>query len=104
MTWGRDDKIGALHSMGRLEGGGAEMVLVNFLNNLSDRFTPLVCCLMRRGPLAEKITNPRAELIELGKGMEGNDYKVPFRLARLLKEKKVDVVQSHDWGTLLETA
>ena len=99
----RGQEIRILHVIETLEVGGAETVVANLVNNASPGFRPGVCCLMRTGPVAARI-RPGVEIIELGKTGEGNDYRIPFRLAQILQSRRIDIVQSHDWGTLLETA
>ena len=40
-------------------------------------------------------------MIEIGK-KRGNDFMAVRRLAQSLREQRIDIVQSHNWGTLLE--
>lgn len=102
MAVSREREIRVLHVIETLDVGGAETVVANIANNMSPPFRADICCLMRSGPIAARI-RPSVEILELGKAMTGNDYRISFRLARLLRSRKVDIVQSHDWGTLLET-
>lgn len=96
-------EIRILHVIETLDVGGAEIVVANIVNNMLPPFYPAICCLIRKGPVAARIRSG-IEIIELGKAMEGNDYCIPFRLAEILRSLKIDIVHSHDWGTLLETA
>jgi glycosyltransferase involved in cell wall biosynthesis len=91
-----------LHVIETLDMGGAETVVANIVNNMSPGFRTDICCLMHSGPVAERI-RPEVDIIELGKSVHGNDYLIPHKLARILKAKQIDIVQSHDWGTLLES-
>lgn len=93
-----------MHVIETLETGGAENVVANMVNRVSDRFQAVICCLIKSGPVAQKIHADWAVVLELGKKSAGNDFKVPFRLAAALKERRIDVVQSHNWGALCETA
>lgn len=102
MTASREREIRILHVIETLDVGGAETVVANIVNKASPPFRANICCLMRTGPIAARI-RPDVEIMELGKTMEGNDYRIPFRLAKILRSRKIDIVQSHDWGTLLET-
>jgi len=82
--------------------GGLEKVVVDLINNLDkSQFKPTVCCLTTTGPSEQKITYP-VKIFEMHK-KKGNDFKLPFRLARLFIDEKIDVVQSANWGTYLET-
>jgi sugar transferase (PEP-CTERM/EpsH1 system associated) len=102
MATSRGQEIRILHVIETLEMGGAETVVANLVNNMSPGFHPGVCCLVSTGSIAKRI-RPDVEIIELGKTGEGNDYRIPFRLAKILESRRIDIVQSHDWGTLLET-
>lgn len=102
MTASREREIRILHIIETLDVGGAETVVANIVNNTSPPFRADICCLVRSGPVAARI-RPDVEIVELGKAVEGNDYRIPFRLARILRSRKIDIAQSHDWGTLLET-
>lgn len=101
MTASREREIRILHVIETLDVGGAETVVANIANNTSPPFRADICCLMRTGPIAARI-RPTVEIMALGK-VEGNDYRIPFRLANILRSRKIDIVQSHDWGALLET-
>ena len=103
MTVIRPQDIRVLHVVETLDVGGAETVVANIVNNASPGFRAGVCCLMRSGPVAARIRRG-VEIIEMGKVEKGNDYRIPFRLAKILQRRRIDIVQSHDWGALLETA
>jgi len=90
-----------LHTFGM---GGAERIAA-LLANHADRegFRPMIVCLGEnradgRWELAGDVT-----VVELRKS-SGNDPRVVFRLARVLREHQVDVMHSNNWGTLLETS
>jgi len=90
-----------LHTFGM---GGAERIAA-LLANYADResFRPIIVCLGEnraegRWELADDVA-----VVELRKS-SGNDARVVFRLARVLREHEVDVVHSNNWGTLLETS
>ncbi len=69
----------------------------------SSRFQPLVVCLNRSGPAAKWLETDDVPIFELHKGPR-NDLGVIFRLKSLLREQRVDIVHSHNWGTLVETS
>jgi len=96
------DGIKVMHVIETLDVGGAETVVANIVNNMSSGFRPSICCLIKSGPIAERI-QPGIDILELGKAAEGNDYLIPVRLSNILRKKDINIVQSHDWGTLLET-
>ena len=83
--------------------GGLERCVAHFANHLDRaQFRPIVICLSRSGTAAQWIVDDDVQIIEMRK-RPGNDVGVVRRLARTLRERHVDVVHSHNWGTLLET-
>ncbi|MFH1920138.1 MAG: glycosyltransferase [Planctomycetota bacterium] len=84
--------------------GGLERCVAHLANRLDrSRFGAMVICLSRSGSAAEWIERDDVQIIALRK-RPGNDLGVIRRLARTLREHRVDVVHSHNWGTLMETA
>jgi len=67
-----------------------------------ERFQPLVISLTESGPAAEWIRRDDVPIVELHKPPR-NDLGVVLRLARTLRHHRVDIVHSHNWGTLVET-
>jgi len=76
--------------------------MIDLANELASRHELTICCVKRLGALAESV-DPRIDIHCLGKG-EGNDLQLPFRLARLLREKRIDILHTHNWGVFLEGA
>lgn len=97
------EKVNILHVVETLDIGGAESVVVDFVNHMPDRFHSTICCLKHSGPSASKITRGSVDIVELHKG-EGNDYKIPGKIARLIKDRNIDILQSHNWATFCESA
>jgi glycosyltransferase involved in cell wall biosynthesis len=84
--------------------GGLERCVARLVNRLDrSRFQATIVCLHRNGRAAEWIDRDDVPLIEIHK-RNGNDPLAVGRLARVLKELRADVVHSHNWGTLVETA
>jgi sugar transferase (PEP-CTERM/EpsH1 system associated) len=83
--------------------GGVERCIARIVNGLdSTRTEPLIVCLNRNGDAAQWIARPHVPILEIGK-RSGNDLKAVRRLARVLREQRVDIVHSHNWPTLVET-
>lgn len=93
--------IRVMHVIETLEIGGAENVLADLVNFCSPRFVPYVCCLKTAGPVAAKLREGTPVFVM--NMSHGNDYSLPFRLARLFRHNRIDVVVSHGWGTYLES-
>jgi sugar transferase (PEP-CTERM/EpsH1 system associated) len=84
--------------------GGLEHCVARLADKLDrERFQPLVICLDRNGDAENWIERDDVPIIALNK-KEGNDIRVVQRLCRVLRQHRVDVVHSHNWGTLVETA
>ncbi len=85
--------------------GGLERVMLDIVANLDrSRFTPSFCTLL--APDAEmfrKLERLDIPCTVLDKG-EGVSWSLVFRLARLLRRKRIDLVNSHDIGATLYAA
>lgn len=85
------------------ETGGLERCVARLLNHLDrHRFEPCLICLNRNGSAANWVEMDDVPVFELNK-RSGNQPLVVQRLARVLREQQVDLVHSHNWGTLVET-
>lgn len=75
--------------------GGMEKVLVDgLLNTDSERVDSMVCCVMERGELADRLEQGGIPVRVLSKRSRW-DISYPLRLARLLKDQQVDVVHTY---------
>jgi sugar transferase (PEP-CTERM/EpsH1 system associated) len=89
------------HLVSHLRGGGLEQCVVNLANHLADDgWRPYIFCLQRSGDLERKLRDG-VTVRSLDK-KPGNDFRLPWRLAALLKRDGIDVVHCHNWSTLLE--
>ena len=91
-----------MHLIESLEFGGAEKVVIDLANAMAQRHTVVVCCVKKLGDLRSSV-HADIPVLCLGKG-EGNDWRVPFRLRDLMREHRIDVLHSHNWGVFLEGA
>ena len=83
--------------------GGLERCIARLVNNLDpSQFIPTVICLNRNGDAAGWIERADVPVVALHK-RPGNDPLVIWRLSKTLREHNIDIVHSHNWGTLLET-
>lgn len=89
-----------LHVIESLDFGGAEKVVVSLANGLADSHDVSICCIKRIGELRDEL-DCRIKVFCMDKA-EGNDYLLPFRLARFLRRQRYDLVQTHNWAVFLE--
>lgn len=89
-------KINIMLISDKLFFGGAEMVVYNLATNLNKaRFQVHICCLESLGEIGERIKAQGIEVFNL-KSKKGMDFSLPFKLARLLKTKKIDIIHAHN--------
>lgn len=86
----------------RFDKGGLERCVAHLCNHLDrSRFQPLVVCLTESGGAQAWLKQPDVEVLEVRK-RPGNDPLAVLRLRSLIRSRQIDVVHSHNWGTLLE--
>jgi sugar transferase (PEP-CTERM/EpsH1 system associated) len=86
----------------RLRLGGLETVAVELANGLApDRFETSVISFATPDPRQNNLQTSRVRLVAFHKS-DGNDPTVIYRLYRVLRELRPHIVQTHNWGTLLE--
>jgi sugar transferase (PEP-CTERM/EpsH1 system associated) len=82
-------------------GGGMENGIINVANGLcAGRFRVSICALDSQETFSGQIRRPDSAYYLLPK-REGIDWLLIWRLARLFRHTRVDVVHSHNWGTFL---
>ena len=90
-------KLKILHVIDSLEIGGMERVVIDVANGLAAaQFDQIVCCLSRRGELASELRHD-VRCIDLGKGDKADRW-MPWKLARLIRHERPDIVHSQSWS------
>lgn len=90
--------INVLHLCESSDTGGAESVLVNIAENLDkDRFTSIVC-LLSDGWLKSQLDVRHIETVVIPQP-HSLDLLWLFRFYRLLKEREINVIHSHEFAT-----
>jgi glycosyltransferase involved in cell wall biosynthesis len=94
-----------LHIIYSLYRGGAERVIEAHLRASPDsQYSFVICALTGGGDLVERLADAGAHVILLGKAFRG-DPGTFFRLARLIRRERPDILHLHNapgalWGTL----
>lgn len=94
----RGAPVGIAQIVHSLEVGGMERVAMYLATRIDRaRFRPCVVCLTVRGDFADEVEARGVEVVALGK-RPGVDLRLPFRLAKLLRERNVRIVHAHNSG------
>jgi sugar transferase (PEP-CTERM/EpsH1 system associated) len=84
------------HVLLSLQPGGLENGVVNVVNGLDPaQFRSSLCCLQQAGEFATRIRDRSVRIEAMGL-KPGNDLRLPFRLARLFRQWKVDIVHTRN--------
>lgn len=88
--------IHVCHVLLSLRPGGLENGVVNVINGLDSRtFRSSVCCLQELGEFERRIMNPAVGRYAMNL-RPGNDFRLPFRLARLFRRIGADIVHTRN--------
>jgi glycosyltransferase involved in cell wall biosynthesis len=75
---------------------GAEVLVAETIRRLAGRIEPTVFCLDGVGPLGERLQSEGVPVVSLGR-RPGRDWRLVWRLARELRERRIDVVHAHQY-------
>lgn len=90
-------KRNILHVILSLDIGGAESLVVEFAKESNPEiFNVKVCCLDKVGDLGEELISEGYSVIALGR-RPGIDWRLIFRLRKLLQEEKIDIIHAHQY-------
>jgi glycosyltransferase involved in cell wall biosynthesis len=83
--------------------GGLQQVVVNLCRKIdTTKFNVSVLCLNELGPFAREIENLGIEVLLLPQ-IRGNDYLAFWKVARVFRDKKVQVVHTHNTQPFLDS-
>ena len=89
-----------VHIIYTLSTGGLENGLVNIINRSPpDRYRHVIICLTTADDFAQRITAKGVEVIELNK-QEGHDFRSYWRLRKLLRVLRPDIIHSRNLAAL----
>ena len=96
-------KINLLYIIYSMNNGGAETLALRLAEIIDkDHFNTTVCSLSDKGPLRKILEDKKIPFVTLGK-KEGKDLSIVLRLRKLLKDKRIDMIHTHNQGPLLYT-
>ncbi|MDI6735724.1 MAG: GT4 family glycosyltransferase PelF [bacterium] len=82
--------------------GGMENGLVNLINGVdSNIFDFSICCLSKSGESAKRIKRNDVQIFEFHK-KDRHEYFLCMKLSRLFQQERVQIVHTHNWGTLFD--
>lgn len=88
-----------VHVLYRLDTGGMEQVAISVINHTGKRYRHAVIALAGIGAMRNRIADPAVPCLSLDK-KPGKDWGCYFRLWKVLRRLKPDVVQTYNIGTL----
>ena len=92
----KKDKIRLMHIIYSLDTGGLEKLILELVKRVdSDIFRSSVCCLTDKGTLSAELESLGVDTFYMHKE-GGVGYSIPFKIARVLKKEKIDIVHTHD--------
>ncbi|ANM31188.1 hypothetical protein ABI59_18845 [Acidobacteria bacterium Mor1] len=96
-------KLRLMHTVHVLGLGGMEYGVIKQVHRLDpERFEPMICALWFQEESTKPLIEPRIPVFTLDKGESFNPPSI-LKLARLMREQKVDVVHSHNLPTYFHT-
>jgi len=90
-----------LHIIESLEFGGAEKVVLHLANGLSDKYNISICVTKREGELLKELKD-NISIFSL-KSDDGNNLSTIRKIAKIIKDNKINVVHIHNWGVFIES-
>ncbi len=103
MTYKNDKKIKIMHITRSLNLGGLERVITILSKELDKtKFEVSICCLLRKGYFAEGLEKEGVKIYLLNERNRKKDYFLFFKLARLLKQVKPDIIHTHNTHALID--
>lgn len=101
ITYKKSTLINICHVVLSLEFGGLEKVAIALADGVDKRkYRVIICCLDRLGDFAREAESRGITVILVGR-KPGIDMSLPFRLSRIFKDEKIDIVHSHNFAPML---
>ncbi len=94
-----DPRPRVLHVMDSLAVGGMERALLGLVERTRDRFDHSICCIRDLGARKDRFEAAGAAITFVGK-TEGQDWGVPWRIARVCRALRPHIVHTRNWGAI----
>jgi len=75
---------------------GAEMLVTEIVRRTRGMLEPTIFCLDGIGPLGEQLRDEGVEVLDLQR-RPGRDYRVAWRLSRLIRQRGVELIHAHQY-------
>ncbi len=96
------ERLRIYHVVPSLNVGGRERLLVDIVKKHDrDRFDVGLCCLRKSGALADRLKDEGIEIEVFNKKDSGVDKGLYLRLARFFRERRADIVHTHNPGSMI---
>jgi len=93
-------RIHVLHVVDSLRVGGLENGVINLINALDEKaFRNSICCLKETGDLQNRLKNGSVEIFQMSRQSGRHHFG---KMAALVRDHRVDVVHSNNWGTFFD--
>ncbi|HFE63223.1 MAG TPA: glycosyltransferase [Caldithrix sp.] len=94
-------KIRILHLLNELTLAGKELQTLRLVKNINPAKYDCKIALMNCTFPLEKLGAEQLPILLLNK-KPGNDWRIPFKINRICRNNRIDIVHTHSWGTLIE--
>ncbi len=82
---------------------GAEMLVTEIVRRTKGVLEPTIFCLDGIGPLGEQLRDEGVEVLDLQR-RPGRDYRAAWRMSRLIRQRRVELVHAHQYGPFFYAA
>ena len=97
------NKIKVAFIVSTLSFGGIEKYVIDIVNNLNQqKFSSYILCLSQHGPIIKYLENKKVNVFIMDK-KTGNDFTLPKRIAKIIKNEGIDIIHANNWGTFGES-
>jgi len=93
-------KLNVLHILNKLAFAGTEKQVITLFNNIDlDSFNMFLFCFNKTDISANSVIPDSIRYFEYQR-REGIDYEIVKRIVRIVQDNSIDIIHSHNWGTL----